>query len=280
MVFIKLGIVIFRSIVYNSLKELYRTHACKEHLRIFPLLEQNCGYCPENIPQLDLVSKFLKKCSGFILKPVSGLLSPRDFLNGLAFRVFHSTQYVRHTSQPFYTPEPDICHELLGHVPLLADREFASFSQEIGLCSLGASDEDIKKLSTIYWFTVEFGLCKEGRGEIKAYGAGLLSSVQELKHALSDSPEKIEFNSKEVAETDYQITCMQKKYFIANSFKDAQRQIMDFAIHMDKSFLVRFDPYTQSVILLDDRYQIINLMENIKTNLDIATSALVKINRA
>ncbi|XP_039617650.1 phenylalanine-4-hydroxylase [Polypterus senegalus] len=264
------------STVFQKLKSLYPTHACKEHNQVFPLLEKYCGYKEDNIPQLEDISKFLQSCTGFSLRPVAGLLSSRDFLAGLAFRVFHSTQYIRHSSKPMYTPEPDICHEVLGHVPLFADPSFAQFSQEIGLASLGAPDEYIEKLATVYWFTVEFGLCKQD-SEIKAYGAGLLSSFGELQYCLTDKPEVHPFDPEKTAVQKYPITEFQPVYFVAESFDNAKEKVRKFAATIPKPFSLRYNPYTRSVEVLDNVQQLQNLADNINGELATLCSALKKM---
>ncbi|EDV19726.1 uncharacterized protein TRIADDRAFT_32954, partial [Trichoplax adhaerens] len=259
--------------IFSKLTTLYPTHACAEHCHVFPLLMDNCGYREDNIPQLEDISKFLKDCTGFQVRPVAGLLSARDFLAGLAFRVFHCTQYIRHPTMPLYTPEPDLCHEVLGHVPLFADGNFAQFSQEIGLASLGAPDEFIDKLSTLYWFTVEFGLCRQN-GEIKAYGAGLLSSFGELEYCLSEKPKILPFDPDKVCSTTYPITCYQPTYFLAESFEDAKKKLIAFARKIPRIFNVRYDPYTQSIEVIDSKEQILHLINDVQEEMDILFTSL------
>ena len=183
--------------VYSALEDLHKKYACKEYLNSLELMKTHCNFGPDSIPQANDISEFLKRQTGFTLRPVAGLLSSRMFLYGLAFRTFFSTQYIRHPSRPFYTPEPDICHELIGHVPMFVDPDFADFSQEIGLASLGASDGDIEKLASCYWFSVEFGLLKGDDGQPKAYGAGLLSSIGELEYACADARRLADCRSRE-----------------------------------------------------------------------------------
>ena len=154
------------------------------------------------------MSRFLTEQTGFRLQPVAGLVSARQFLGKLAQRVFCATQYIRHSSQPLYTPEPDIVHELMGHAPMLAIPEFADLSQKIGEGSLRADDRQVEQLATLYWFTIEYGLLGTPDG-LRAYGAGLLSSFGELEHALSGAVEVRRFDPDAAKDTPYPITTYQ-----------------------------------------------------------------------
>ena len=232
--------------VLKRLKALYPQHACRQFNENMEEMQKHVGYAEDNIPQLQDISEFLHAKTGFSLRPISGLLSARNFLGALAFKVFFSTQYIRHHSRPLYTPEPDICHELMGHAPLFADPEFAQFSQEIGLASLGASDEDVERLATCYWFSVEFGLCREA-GALKAYGAGCLSSFGELEHCVSDAPEVRPWDPRDACKQEYPITTYQPVYYAAESFIDARDRMKEFADSITRPFNVRYNPHTKSV---------------------------------
>ncbi|XP_056632010.1 tryptophan 5-hydroxylase 1 [Diorhabda sublineata] len=262
--------------VFRELKILYEKHACREYLENWPQLVKYCGYREDNIPQLQDVNVFLKRKTGFSLRPVGGYLSARDFLAGLAFRVFHCTQYIRHSTDPFYTPEPDCCHELLGHMPLLANPSFAQFSQELGLASLGACQEDIDKLATLYFFTVEFGLAKEN-DELKVYGAGLLSSVAELKHAIESKDKVKRFDPELTCQQECIITDYQLGYWYTDSFEEAKEKMRTFAEQIKRPFGIRYNPYTQAVEVLSNEKKITALVSELRGDLCIVNSALKKI---
>eukprot|EP01061_Rhynchopus_euleeides_P039705 TRINITY_DN680_c0_g3_i1.p1 TRINITY_DN680_c0_g3~~TRINITY_DN680_c0_g3_i1.p1 ORF type:complete len:447 (+),score=194.15 TRINITY_DN680_c0_g3_i1:88-1428(+) len=237
-------------LVWDNLMTLYPTHACKEYNYNLALMVENCGFRPDRIPQLEDISQYLKYRTGFSIRPATGLLSPRDFLNALAFRVFHSTQYIRHHSRPYHTPEPDVAHELMGHVVMFADPDFADFTQSIGMASLGASDEIIQKLASCYFFSIELGLCRQ-EGKVRAYGAALLSSFGELRFAVGsddDKPEYVPWDPEVAgAVTDYPMSSFQPRYFVADSFKDATERMKDYSNTFTRPFTLEYNPYTQSI---------------------------------
>ena len=233
--------------VYHKLGDLHQRYACREYLNAMEALQEHCGFSETEIPQGRDISSFLQSRTGFRLRPVAGLLSSRAFLNGLAFRVFFSTQYIRHSSVPDYTPEPDICHELIGHAPMFADPAFADLSQEIGLASLGASEADIERLARCYWFSVEFGLVREGN-DIKAYGAGLLSSCGELAYACGGGrAEHRRWGPLQAARQDFPITEYQPVYFVADSLQSAKELMRQFAQDLPRPFYARYNPVTQRI---------------------------------
>ncbi|XP_061395855.1 tyrosine 3-monooxygenase [Musca vetustissima] len=264
--------------VFRMVKELTPKHACIEYRNAFKKLEEEKIFVEDRLPQLQEMSDFLRRNTGFTLRPAAGLLTARDFLASLAFRIFQSTQYVRHVNSPFHTPEPDCIHELLGHMPLLSDPSFAQFSQEIGLASLGASDDEIEKLSTVYWFTVEFGLCKE-HGEVKAYGAGLLSAYGELLHAISDKCEHRPFEPASTAVQPYQDQEYQPIYYVAESFDDAKDKFRRWVSTMSRPFEVRFNPHTERVEILDSVEKLDTLLHQMNTEILHLTNAINKLRR-
>lgn len=152
---------------------------------------------------------------------------------------------------------------------MLTDPSFATLAQEIGLASIGASDEEIEKFATLYWFTVEYGLCREG-DQIKAYGAGLLSSSGELVHCLSDTPERLPFEPEKAAVQSYQDVDYQPIYFVADSFDQAREQLRQYVHNkLPRQFEVFYEPNSQSIHVLDS-------LE--KLNL-ITSSAVADVNR-
>lgn len=227
-------------LVFLELEKLYPTHACKQYRHNFELMKTDNLINYNNIPQLGDISNYLLKKSGFRLRPCAGYLNPRDFLSALAFKVFNCTQYIRHHSDPFYTPEPDLCHEILGHMPMLADKNFADYSQLLGLASLGASEEDVKKIASCYLYTIEFGLIKEGK-TIKAYGAGLLSSKLELEHAVKTSIKLKEFCPYKVSKQGFNVTSFQSTYFVSPSIEQAQLKMKKFISELKHEVKVDFD---------------------------------------
>ncbi|KAG8041718.1 hypothetical protein G9C98_007022 [Cotesia typhae] len=166
------------------------------------------------------------------------------------------------------------CGYRADNIPQLED--ISRFLKVIGLASLGAPDEYIEKLATCFWFTIEFGLCRQ-HGELKAYGAGLLSSFGELEYALSGKPELRAFDPAKTALQKYPITEYQPVYFVAEDFEDGKEKMLKFAQTIPKKFGVRYDPYTQSINIIDSKYQIEELIINVNQEMEILMDAFKKL---
>lgn len=215
-------------IVAGRLENLHARRASRFYLQA----KKDLGISNGRIPQLTEMNRRLKQLSNFRLAPIEGLVETRAFLSWLSWRTMLSTQYIRHHSRPEYTPEPDIVHESIGHIPMFTNRSFADFSQFIGHGARIATDKQIEELGRLYWFTVEFGLIEED-GDIKAYGAGLLSSYGELENAFTDSVDRRPFDLEEVINTDYEYSEMQPVLFVVPSYAElkevTRRYIETFA---------------------------------------------------
>lgn len=131
------------------------------------------------------------------------------------------------------------------------------------------------KLASIYWFSVEFGVCRQGE-EIKAYGAGLLSSFGELEYALSGKPQLLEFNCEVMGTFKYPITSFQPTYFVAESFKKMKDQVREYTLTLNRPFTVSYNALTQSIEVLDSKEKLVRYASSINGDLNRLISALQK----
>jgi phenylalanine-4-hydroxylase len=180
----------------------------------------------DHVPDLDEVSARIEPLSEWRYVPAAGLVPVRDFYGSLAGRLFHSTQYVRHPAQPLYTPEPDIIHEVIGHGHLLATDTFGELHRLAGEAMRRLADEEaVLFLSKVFWFSLEFGIVFED-GELRAYGAGILSSYGEIEefHDMEHRPLDIV----EMGTVDYDITAYQPVLYLAESIDEVVEVVGGF----------------------------------------------------
>jgi phenylalanine-4-hydroxylase len=207
--------------VSPKLDELHRKHAS----RIYLQAKRTLGISQNEIPQLRLISARLERETNMHLVPAEGPLPYRTFYEYIGARGFPVTQFIRHGSHPEFTPEPDMIHDCLGHVPPLMNHDYAELLTLIGkAASTTPQGAQVLALKRFSWFSIEFGLIEE-EGETKVFGAGILSSTGEIPFSLSNEVEHRPFVTDDVIETDYDPSRMQDLLFIIPSFAFLRREI-------------------------------------------------------
>jgi phenylalanine-4-hydroxylase len=178
------------------------------------------GLVAEAIPDFEKMNRNLRTATGWEVLAVPGLIASRPFFSMLANKQFPAGTFIRTPEQLDYLEEPDIFHDVFGHVPLLTNPAYASYMQEYGRAGLKAMDhKGVKFLARLNWYTIEFGLIKSSAG-IKAYGAGIMSSFGEATYVMNDpSPHFVQFDLERVLRTGYYIDDFQATYFTIDSFE-------------------------------------------------------------
>ena len=208
--------------VCRELRAKHEKYACREFLEAKAALR-----LPEDrVPQLDEVTDRLRPLTGFEYHPAAGLVPLREFYGSLGDSVFHSTQYVRPPSEPLYTPEPDIIHEVIGHGNMLASPRFAEVKRLAGEAARRVETEEaLQFVADVFWFTLEFGVVYED-GELRAYGAGILSSYGEIEEFRGMEIRPIDFG--EMGTIEYDITKYQPVLYRAESLDEVREVVGGF----------------------------------------------------
>jgi len=198
-------------------------HACREYLEGFEII----GLQDDRLPDLSAITDQLRPRTGWSTTPVSGFLPAEAFFEMLAARMFPTTTWLRGRDSLGYIPEPDIFHDVFGHVPMHAHPVFADFLQHYGSVCAKVKDPDaLERLGRLFWYTVEFGLIRQD-GKIKVYGSGVISSHGECTNVIDGGCEVRDFSLNEVLSTPVKVDAIHKLLFAIESFDqiyEAMRQ--------------------------------------------------------
>lgn len=203
--------------LYDRQMKFLPNRACKEYMDGTEMLNLSHN----KIPFLKDLSHVFLKTTGWKVARVPGLIHEQNFFEMLRRRVFPSTDYIRGKDELDYTPAPDLFHDIFGHMPLLTNKSFASFYQKFGEAAMNAAGANRTKLETFHWFTVEFGLINNSEGR-RIYGAGILSSLKEVQHSLSDRVEVKPFDPQKIIVQEYDVWHLQPILFAIDSFEQLE----------------------------------------------------------
>ena len=203
--------------LYQRQRELLVGRASDEFLQA----QDEMGMSPHAIPRFDQLNEVLGAATGWTLIGVEGLLPELDFFEHLANRRFPAGNFIRSADQLDYLEEPDVFHDVFGHVPMLMHPVMADFIQAYGKGGLRAQSlGKLTELARVYWYTVEFGLVQQKEG-LRIYGAGIASSFSESTFSIqSESPNRIAFDLERVMRTNYRIDDFQESYFVLDDLQD------------------------------------------------------------
>ncbi|HET8818951.1 MAG TPA: phenylalanine 4-monooxygenase [Xanthomonadaceae bacterium] len=239
--------------LFDRQREVLAGRACDAFLDA----QDAMGMAPDAIPKFSDLNQALRAATGWELVGVEGLLPELVFFDHLANRRFPVTWWIRKPEQMDYLSEPDLFHDLFGHVPLLMNPVFADYLQAFGRGGVkahGLGEDALVLLSRLYWYTVEFGLIRQPDG-LRIYGSGIVSSKGESIHCLeSDAPNRIGFDVERIMRTRYRIDTYQKTYFVIDSFDQLiQATEPDFAPIYER--LAREEAIPAGTVLPEDDVQ-------------------------
>lgn len=207
--------------VSERLVQAHQLRACQIYLEGKRLLQIETRF----MPQLGDLDRVMRSHHDFGLCPAEGLLDVRTFFEYLKLRQMPCTQFLRHHKVPEFTPEPDAVHDVIGHVPCLMNKPYTDVVQKIGQGVLASTNQQqLDAWTRLYWFTVEFGLIREGSAT-KVFGAGLLSSLEEIEYCLSDAVTRRPFILDEVIATSYDPSFKQDVVFVIPSLAELSADV-------------------------------------------------------